>query len=262
MVAALLSSMAPAAPKSDLWEFWQQSDEASDEAVSHEAWDGILKKYISEKDGINLFGYSRVSEADKKALKGYLDALSQTRVRSLSKKEQLAYWINMYNALTIDLIIDNLPLESIRDVSGGLFGGGPWDDEIITVEGEVLTLNDIEHRILRPIWQDARVHYAVNCASIGCPNLATEAYTAGNAEALLDSGAVTYVNHPRGVFVTESGALRVSSIYQWFKEDFGGTDKSVIMHLRSYANENLKTRLATIESIDDDSYDWSLNGAG
>lgn len=258
-MAGLMGQMAVAAPKAELWDFWSQSDEASTQVVSHESWDGFLKKYIAEQDGINLMAYGAVSGSDKKLLKDYLRELADARPRSLNRQEQLAYWINMYNALTVDLILDNHPVESIRDISPGLFAGGPWDDELVTVEGESLTLNDIEHRILRPIWQDPRLHYAVNCASLGCPNLATDAYTAQNSERLLDAGAKAYVNHPRGVFVTDSGALRVSSIYEWFKEDFGGTDASVIEHLKKHAESILKEQMASISSIDDDDYDWSLN---
>lgn len=257
-MASLAGLSALAAPKSELWDFWEASDESSETSVSHEAWDSFLKKYVSERDGINLVAYGAVTEADAKALKEYVAALAGVEVRSLRRDEQAAFWINMYNAVTIDLILDHYPLETIRDISPGLFGGGPWDDEVVTVEGEALTLNDIEHRILRPIWRDARVHYAVNCASIGCPNLAVDAYTADNLERLLEAGARAYVNHPRGASA-ESGRLHVSSIYEWFKEDFGGTDAGVIEHLRGYAEGGLASALGEVDSIAGDAYDWSLN---
>ena len=118
--------------------------------------------------------------------------------------------------------------------------------------------DDIEHRILRPLWREPRTHYAINCASIGCPNLMREAFTAGNTEALLDAGARAYVNHPRGVTVAGDN-LVVSSIYDWFQVDFGGSDKGVIRHLRQYAEPALEARLQRFDSIDDDEYDWSLN---
>ena len=119
-------------------------------------------------------------------------------------------------------MLSHFPLASIGDIniSPGLFVRGPWGAKILTVEGEKLSLDDIEHRILRPIWKDNRVHYALNCASLGCPNLQPTAYTSENSEALLDNGARDFINHPRGVSI-QKGKLQVSSIYVWFQEDFG-----------------------------------------
>ena len=247
-----------AAPKSDLWEFWQDHDPASTQTVSHMVWDDFLKAHISEVDGINLLNYGAVPSADQQALQAYIVELASVAARSLNRNEQRAYWINLYNALTVDLILKNYPVESIRDVSTGLFSGGPWSDEIVIVEEQTLTLNDIEHRILRPIWQDARLHYAVNCASFGCPNLARDAFTATNAEDLLNAGARAYVNHPRGAQV-QSGELHVSSIYVWFQEDFDSSQAGVIAHLTEYAQPELANQLAGIKKITGDSYDWSLN---
>jgi hypothetical protein len=121
-----------------------------------------------------------------------------------------------------------------------------------------MTLNDIEHRILRPIRQDARVHYAVNCDSIGCPNLQSKAFTAENTETILELGSVEFINHRRSVQV-KSGKLRVSSIYNWYKAAFGGTDASVIDHLRQYEKPMLADQLDNTEAIDDDNYNWGIN---
>ena len=178
-----------------------------------------------------------------------------------SRDEQLAYWINLYNALTVQAVLDDYPVESIRkiSISPGLFSIGPWDRKLIRIEGEDLTLNDIEHRILRPIWQDPRIHYAVNCASISCPNLMPTAFTGANADELMTAGAREYINSPRGVTV-RNGRLYVSSIYDWFDDDFGGTDARVIAHLREYASPALDAKLARISRISGDDYDWDLNG--
>ncbi len=168
----------------------------------------------------------------------------------------------LYNALTVKVVLDHYPVDGIRDIdfSPGLFADGPWDKKLVEIEGEDVSLNDIEHRILRPIWRDPRIHYAVNCASIGCPNLQPTAFTAANTDALLAAAAQAYVNHPRGARV-EGGKLIVSSIYVWFQEDFGGNDAGVISHLRRYADPGLRSRLSRIERIGDHFYDWSLNGA-
>lgn len=254
----LLAAGAGAAPKAELWERWSAHDEGSAATVDHSPWDRFLANHLVERDGIRLVRYADVTEADREGLREYLGALEGVDVGALGRAEQLAYWINLYNAQTVDLILENHPVGSIRDIKDGLFSAGPWDREVLTIGGEAVTLNDIEHRILRPIWKDPRIHYAVNCASIGCPNLAAEAYTASNAEGLLDRGAREYVNHPRGARV-EDGRLEVSSIYAWFAEDFGGDDAGVIAHLRRYAGPGLRERLEGIDRISSDSYDWSLN---
>ena len=255
---AMVFAAANAAPKAELWPLWEAHDAASETRVSHDAWSDFLAKYLAEKDGVALLRYAEVSAADKKLLRDYLAALSAVQPAKLNRDEQLAFWINLYNALTVQTILENYPVSSIRKISSGFLPTGPWDDKLTKVAGESLSLNDIEHRILRPIWQDARLHYAVNCASIGCPNLAAVAYTADNAESLLDGGAKDYVNHPRGARV-ENGALYVSSIYEWFAEDFGGDDATIIAHLRQYANADLRAQLQGVERIADDDYDWSLN---
>lgn len=128
-----------------------------------------------------LFRYAEVTKEDKTLLNDYLDQLSKLDPREFNRQEQYAYWVNLYNALTVKLILDNYPVASITKL-GGLFSFGPWDEKVFTVAGQTLTLNDIEHRILRPIWKDPRTHYAVNCASLGCPNLQSQAFTAQNTE--------------------------------------------------------------------------------
>ena len=148
-------------------------------------------------------------------------------------------------------------MDSIKNIKSGIVDFGPWNLELFPLQGEKLTLNQIEHGILRPIWKDPRVHYAVNCASLGCPNLSPEAYRSDNLERLLDQGARDYINHPRGVQVQDE-ELVVSSIYEWFKADFGGTDAGVFAHLRQYARPGLAEILGNYDSFDD-AYDWSLN---
>ena len=123
----------------------------------------------------------------------------------------------------------------------------------------MLSLNDIVHRILPPIWRDPRTHYALNCASIGCPNLQPRAWDASTLETQLEAAAKAFVNHPRGVRVA-GDKLWVSSIYVWFKSDFGGSDAGVIAHLKRYAEPALAAKLALVKKINDDGYDWALNG--
>jgi hypothetical protein len=139
-------------------------------------------------------------------------------------------------------------------------GSGPWGAKLVQIEGEALGLDDIEHRILRPLMRDERVHYAVNCASIGCPTLLPMPFTAANLQQMLDRGARLFVNHPRGVRV-ERGGLTVSSIYRWYQADFGDNWQGVLAHLRKYAGPATATLLAQASTVAADTYDWRLNDA-
>ena len=249
------------APKSELWPRWQAHDAGSDVQIDHGVWDRLLEGYVArDAGGINRFDYGAVSAADRAALDAYLAALAVQPISRFDRAEQRAYWINLYNALTVDLVLDHYPVGSIRDIFPGLFANGPWGRERVTVEGEALTLNDIEHRILRPIWRDPRIHYAVNCASVGCPNLQAEAFTAANTEALLEAAARDYVNSPRG-FSLADGALTVSSIYVWFAADFGAGDAGIIAHLKGFAEPARAAQLAAVKEIARHAYDWQLNDA-
>ena len=257
------SLAALGAPKAERWERWAAHDDANQAAIPHEAWNGFLARHLKPgADGINRVAYGAATAADRKALNGYLRELQRVPIRRFARAEQRAYWINLYNAATVNVVLEHYPVESILkiNISPGLFARGPWKKKLLTVEGEPVSLDDIEHRILRPLWQDPRTHYALNCASLGCPNLAPQAYTAAAMEAMLDQGARDYVNHPRGARV-EDGELVVSSIYVWFQSDFGGGEEGVITHLRKYATPGLKKKLAGVDGIDDDAYDWTLNDA-
>ena len=251
------------APKAKLWERWTAHDQSASASIDHGSWDRFLKTYVSEHDdGINRVAYARVKQAGREALPAYIAALENTPISHYNRDEQLAYWVNLYNALTVKVILDYYPVDTIRDIkiSPGVFAVGPWSKKLISVEGEDLSLNDIEHRILRPIWRDPRIHYAVNCAAIGCPNLQRMAFTAETADALLDTAAREYVNHPRGARF-EKGRLIVSSIYSWFEKDFLDSDGSVAKHLRRYADPELAAKLANTKKVKGDEYDWALNDA-
>lgn len=261
-LAGFVSLEALFAPKADLWPRWAAHDSTSTVYIDHGDWTRFLRAYVKpDPAGLNRVDYRGVTAADRKSLTDYISRLSALPVSRYGRPEQLAYWINLYNALTVSQVLTHYPLKSIRDISSGLFGGGPWDESLVEIEGEDVSLNDIEHRILRPIWKDPRIHYAVNCASVGCPNLLQSAFTAGTAEAMLEEAAKAYVNSPRGARIDANG-LTVSSIYVWFQDDFGGTDASVITHLRRYAGASLRKNLTGRDSIDGHAYDWSLNEIG
>lgn len=258
--ALLLSANAFAAPKPDLWDMWDTHDASSDAVVDHSAWSDLLSRYVKTggPQGVNLFDYGGVSGADKAQLDGYIKALTNRDPRTLNKAEQKAYWINLYNAVTIQVVLGDYPVDSIRDIKDGFFSGGPWDREVVTIASEKLTLNDIEHRILRPIWDDPLIHYGVNCASIGCPNLLTAAYTGETVDDQLTENAKAYINSPRGAKF-DGKRLVVSSIYDWFQVDFGGSESGVVEHLAQYANAEKQARLRTRDAYNKHTYDWDLN---
>ena len=263
-LALLVAQTAGAAPKADLWPRWEKNDPANKQKIDHSAWDAFLKKYIvaPHPSGINRVNYATVAPEDRTALANYVKSLESVAVSGYSRAEQRAYWINLYNAKTVELILTRFPVKSIRDIniSPGLFSSGPWGAKLMTVEGEKLALDDIEHRILRPIWKDNRIHYAVNCASLGCPNLQPAAFTAENTESLLERGAREYVNHRRGVSL-QSGKLKVSSLYVWFQEDFGGSAEGLMEHWAKYAGKTLADALLSYSGGLEHDYDWRLNDA-
>ena len=149
----------------------------------------------------------------------YLEGIDPREYR---RAEQMAYWINFYNARTVKMVLDAYPVDTIREIhQGDAPMTGPWKDVCANVAGRDLTLDQIEHDILRPIWRDKRIHYAVNCAAYSCPQLMDTAFTAANTESLLEAGARAYVNSARGVDVVDDEFMVLSSIYKWYPEDFG-----------------------------------------
>ena len=245
-----------AAPKAQLTPFWNHSNEANKAKMNHSAWQQILNHYLNSKhsSGINRFNYKalKANRRNRNKLNAYIRYLESINPRRYSKKVQKAYWINIYNALTIKIVVDNYPISSIKKI--GWFGRGPWNNKYATVLGKKLSLNNIEHNILRPIWRDNRIHYAVNCASLGCPNLAVRAYTSANTERLLNNAAKKYINHTRGVQF-KGRKLVISNIYQWYQVDFG----NVKQHLIKYAKPQLAQRLRNYRGSFSYDYNWTLN---
>lgn len=233
------------------------------------AYDALLGRYVNPSaDGVSRVDYARWhnSPDDRRALDNYVTEASMRRPSTMPRDEAMAYWGNLYNAITLKVILDRYPVATIRDIkSRGSWLDpkaytGPWREPRVTVEGRKLSLDDIEHAIMRPTFKDPRVHYVVNCASYGCPNIMNRAWRAATLEADLDAAARAFVNHPRGVTVLPTGELKVSSIYKWFIQDFGGNDAGLLAHFKKYANPALLARLTSRTAIASDTYDWSLNG--
>ncbi len=249
-----------AAPEADLWTRWTKHQSNSVQKINHKQWATFLDRNLitNDKSNIYLVPYSRVRNKDRKILQNYLKYLENINISNYSRSEQFAYWINHYNARTVELILENYPIDSIKNISFSFFSFGPWDEELITVEGIELSLNDIEHRILRPIWKDPRIHYAVNCASMGCPNLLPKPFTAETNEMLLDEAAKGYVNHPRGVRF-EDEKLVLSKIFDWYLVDFGGSTDNLLQHILEYSESQLYQKIKQYKGKLEYEYNWQLN---
>lgn len=228
------------------------------ETSIHAEWTRILGNYI-EKDetGLNRFDYGALnaSKTDTEALNTYVASFADMDISEMTDDAQFAAYANLYNALTIQHINSRYPVDSIRDG----YWVGPWKEVFAVADGEKVSLDEIEHGILREQWDEPRVHYAVNCASYGCPNLTNKALEADTLEDQLDAGARAYINHARGVTIRRNGSLQVSTIYKWFQDDFGGSKASVVEHLLEYAEPELAAQINAKPKITKYDYDWSLN---
>ncbi len=228
--------------------------------VDHSAFDAVLRSHVRpDGSGYNRVDYRALKAGAHGAIKAYVAQMAAAMPSGFSASEAHAYWINLYNAVTLDVVLDHYPTSTIRNINlggGGLFGRGPWARKLVTVEGQELSLDDIEHRIIRPLFNDPLSHYGVNCASYSCPNLMPRAYTGANVDAQLAESGRLYVNHPRGVAVA-GGRITASRIYSWYEEDFGGRP-GLKPHWTSLAEP---AHAAAIEaaSVGDFVYDWTLN---
>lgn len=213
------------------------------------------------QDGIAVVDYGAVSKADLARLKGYVLALTSIDPRNLSRPEQFVYWVNLYNAQILVVVLDNGIPVSIRDIKPGFSGilaGGPWQAEQFRVVGKGLSFNDIEHRILRPLWREPRVHFVLNCASIGCPDIPPQPLRVAQLEQQLELATSLFLQHPRAV-LRQGDELLLSSIFDWFGADFGASQQQRLTFISRYNSTIVK--LVATESLTKIRYhyDWSLN---
>lgn len=240
--------------------YWQTSNENNQDYVDHILWAKLLEKYLVENTdaGVREFSYRQVSQQDKIMLTEYIQYLQSLDPRKYRKDVQLAYWANLYNAQTINLILSHYPIESIKDIGNGFTG--PWNLEHLTVAGKSLSLNQIEHGILRALWQDKRIHYVVNCASVGCPDLPALPLRGASIGQQLEQAATRFINQPKGVDFKKN-KLKLSSIYHWFSMDFGDSENELLLHLKQYAKPKLKAQLSTFSGDIEYDYNWALNAS-
>ena len=223
-------------------------------APSHQQWDKLLKKHVNEAGMVNYKGFQK----DKTEFDAYLKTLSDNAPqKSWSQKDQIAYWINAYNAFTVKLIADNYPVKSIKDLGAEnpiIFVNTAWDKKFFSIDGKKMTLNTIEHKILRKQFNDPRMHFAINCASYSCPKLLDEAYEGKTVNKQLDEQSKDFLADKEKNKIS-ADKPQVSSLFKWFSNDFTKTGKTKIAFINQFTTTKIKES-ATLEYLD---YSWDLN---
>jgi len=219
----------------------------------HLKWTELLRKYVDTKGFVNYKGLVQ----DKSKLNDYTEDLSANPPQeNWSENEKLAYWINAYNAFTVKLIVDNYPLESIKDLNPTIAiptVSTIWTKKWFQIGGEDFSLDRIEHKILRKEFEEPRIHFAVNCASFSCPPLRNEAFVAEKVDQQLDEQAKIFINDEVRNKITKS-KIEISQIFSWFKGDFTN-GQTLIEFLNRYS----KVKIDSGADVDHMDYDWSLN---
>ncbi|GAB4025615.1 DUF547 domain-containing protein [Spirosoma gilvum] len=222
--------------------------------VDHSAYDRLLKKYVNEKGLVNYKGF----KSEEKTFNEYLAMLSKNPpAASWSKNEQMAYWINAYNAYTIRLILDHYPVKSIKDIGSKIkipFVTTPWAAKFFTIGGEKMSLDNIEHGTLRKKFNDPRIHFTLVCASISCPRLRNEAYMADKLDAQMDDQGRDFLNNPSKNKISKDEA-QLSNYFNWYKGDWTKNGQSVVKWVNKYSNTKISDN-TDIEFLD---YNWNLN---
>ena len=225
--------------------FVQYFGQEINEHVSHSSWDALLNRHVTSEGKVNYDGFkSDVTKLDK-----YLKLISDNEAKiGWSQAEKKAFWLNAYNAWTIKLVLERYPVNSIKDVSAK-----PWDKRFIKVGANTHTLNDIENKIIRRQFKDARIHFAVNCAAISCPKLSNKAFTALNVEKELDRLTKLFLKTDN-VKLTEKSA-QLSKIFEWYADDFIEESQSVLKFVEEYSGITFHSKVK-VSYLD---YNWKLN---
>jgi hypothetical protein len=224
----------------------------------HSAYDSLLARYALPS-GVDYRNWSKNKE-DLAQLRSYVDSLEREAPSRFERSEALAYWINLYNAATLNLVLDHYPVASIKDIGTAL--SSPWKKKIVTVEGKHLSLNEIENDIMRPSFLEPRIHFALNCAARSCPSLRHEAYTGLELERQLEEQTAAFVGDPKMNHLDDKGVLHLSKLFDWYEKDFQESKGTVVTFVTPYIGA-LQAYSATgaTPSVKYQDYDWSLNEA-
>jgi hypothetical protein len=223
----------------------------------HSKFDQVLKKHVDDK---GLVDYNSIAKA--KGFSEYMQSLQTAKVEDFSRDGQLAFWINAYNAVTIDKVTKKKPKKSVREtfIPGLWTGTTFFTSREHVVAGKRLSQDDIEHEILRKQFKDPRIHFAIICASMGCPQLPRIAYTEENVQTRLEEETRKYLNSARGTRIDQAeNTLNVSKLFDWFGSDFINESGSVLAFMQPYLSEEVRVFLERDPMISYLEYDWALN---
>ena len=233
------------------------------ETVNHARFDRVLMEYV---DAAGYVDYARLQARADSLLRPYLQQLAETDPAALDREARLAFWINAYNAYTIKLILDHYPVESINDIKPGAGPAvpkvnSPFKLDVGEVAGEVRTLDEIEHGIIRERFDEPRIHFALVCAAVSCPRLRKEAYTGDRLNDQLDDQARTFLHDTdKNAVPAGEETVALSRIFKWFDEDFGASSASIQRFIAPYFDGNVRTNLEQARyDVSYRKYDWSLN---
>ncbi|MEO1049488.1 MAG: DUF547 domain-containing protein [Bacteroidota bacterium] len=230
-----------------------QSSASAGEIPSHRLWDELVKANVSKKGIVDYEGFIK----EKEKLQQYLDLLSQNPPdkKVWSKEEQLAYWINAYNAFTVKLIIDHYPVKSIKDLApvNIPYVSTVWHMKFFKIGGKDSSLDEIEHKILRKQFEEPRIHFAVNCASKSCPILRNESYEAAKIDKQLDEQTRLFLSDESRNKIAKDQVM-VSKIFSWFKKDFSKSGGVI-----TFIDKHTKTSVSKSAKVSFLPYDWTLN---
>ncbi len=239
----------------------QASKQLSIDQADHSDWNRLLQKYV-DQDGMVDYSAWKASAADTRLLDRYLSQLSDASAAvAASRAARLAFWINAYNAVTIRGILREYPTTSIRNHTARLFGYNIWKDLKLFVGGKQFSLDQIEHEILRKM-SEPRIHFAIVCASIGCPRLLNQAYVADQVDDQLETNAKDFFSRRQNFrYDASANQFELSSILSWFDEDFGSDRRSLLRRIAAWlptieAQQAARRGTAGISYL---SYDWNLN---
>ena len=228
--------------------------------LDNSLYDSVLEKYVDEE---GMVDYAGLQSAPEK-LDQYLTLLNQTDPASLNQDDRLAFWLNVYNAYTLKLIINNYPISGIRQAANGPFIpklNTPWEVDLVNVNGKVMDLDHVEHKIIRKEFDDARVHFALVCAALSCPKLRRESYRGDILDQQLQDQGIDFLNSPNKNRIEKEGRqIRISKIFKWFKGDFEKEGQSLQQFLADFYEGEIATALSQNKlKVKYTKYDWALN---
>lgn len=254
LLLATATSVA-AQPASSITEHWRAHNADSRATIDHSAFTAFLQKYVVERDDApNLVRYGAVTAADRQALQAYIRALTAVPLSRYNRSEQLAYWLNLYNAALLNLVLQHYPIASVRDINQ------PWDTPVVKIDGVALTLAQIRTDILWPIWREPMACYGLSWAALGGPELRASAYRGSAVYAQLRAAAKAFVRSPQG-FAIKNDRLYLSRFFTFNKNAFGRSSAALISQLREHVPPASSARLDIFDRIAGFRFNWQLNAA-